>query len=194
MNPEHQRRPEADVDAQFVERWSPRAFSEKPVEPEKIRSLFEAARWAPSSGNEQPWLFLFPEQKEELASFRSLLNPSNLRWAQRAPLLLFLLGRRKWSKSGRDNYTFQFDCGSAFMSLALQAHRLGLFAHPMAGFDREKAYEVLRVDREAMDIIIAIAIGYYGDKQLLPEDLQEREKPSLRKELHLIYQRPSLPL
>lgn len=187
MSQPHPRQSQAEVDAQFLQRWSPRAFSDQPVEQQTLLSLLEAARWAPSAANEQPWLFLVPENEEALQRFRSLLNPGNQRWACRAPLLLYLLGRRNWSRSGQANYTYQFDCGSAFMSLALQATKQNLFVHPMAGFDREKAYEVLRIDKEKYDIIVAVAVGYYGDAGELPQDLQEREHPSRRKDLPEIY-------
>jgi len=189
MNTVNARQPMADIEALFLQRWSSRAFSPQPVERDKLLSLLEAARWAPSAGNEQPWLFLWPENPGELERFRSLLNPSNQRWANQAPMLLYLLGRRHWLQSGRPNYTYQFDCGSAFISLALQAVALGLCVHPMAGFDRERAYESLQINKEEYDILIAIAIGYYGDVTQLPEDLQAREQPSQRKELSQLHQR-----
>jgi nitroreductase len=181
------RQPEYDIDRQFIERWSARAFSEQPVEQEKLFMLLEAARWAPSAGNEQPWLFLLPDGPEELSRFRSLLNPSNQRWANQAPLLFYLAGRKKWLKSGRDNATFQFDCGSAFMSLALQAQRIGLIAHPMAGFAHDRAYDVLQVDQNDYEIMVAVAVGYYGNVQQLPEDLLAREQPTPRKTMAEIY-------
>jgi nitroreductase len=187
LNTINQRKPEAEVDPQFLDRWSPRAYSEQPLARETLLSLFEAARWAPSASNEQPWLFVYADEGETRDRFRSLLNPSNQVWANKAPVLLYVLSRLKWSKSGRDYFTHQFDAGMAFMSLALQARKLGLFAHPMGGFDREKAYDVLKVPKQEWVIIVAVAIGYYGDPQLLPPDLQEREKPSLRKPLHDIY-------
>jgi nitroreductase len=187
FNNHNQRKPEADVDQQFLDRWSPRAFSEQPVAKETLLSLFEAARWAPSAANEQPWLFVFADEGEERDRFRALLTPSNQVWANKAPVLMFVLTRRKWSKSGRDYFTHQFDAGMAFMSLALQARKLGLFAHPMGGFDREKAHEVLNASKEEWVIIVAVAVGYYGDAQQLPADLQEREKPSPRKPLADIY-------
>ncbi len=183
----NQRKPEAEVDPQFLDRWSPRAYSEQPVALETLRSLFEAARWAPSSANEQPWLFVYADREPALAQFRNLLTPSNQVWANKAPVLLFVLTRRKWSKSGRDYFTHQFDAGMAFMSLALQARKLGLYAHPMGGFDRERAHEVLHASKEDWVIIVAVAAGYYGDPQQLPPDLQEREHPTLRKPLADVY-------
>ncbi len=187
MTPYHNhRQSEYDINRQFLERWSPRAFSDTPIEQEKMLALLEAARWAPSAGNEQPWCFLLPDGPEALQQFRSLLNPSNQRWANRAPLLLYVAGRKKWAKSGRDNATFQFDCGSAFMSLALEAYHLGLFTHPMAGFDHDRAYDVLQLDKNEYEIIAAVAIGHYGDVKQLDQDLQEREKPSGRKALQEI--------
>ncbi|MBN2357376.1 nitroreductase family protein, partial [candidate division KSB1 bacterium] len=96
-------------------------------------------------------------------------------------VLLYVLCRRIWPKSGRVNEWAKFDAGAAWMSLALQARKLGLYAHAMAGFNREEAYKVLRVPEEEYEIIAAIAVGYYGDTAQLPEDLQKREKPSDRK-------------
>ncbi len=184
---EKRRLAEAEVDAQFLDRWSPRAFSEEPVPAEALRSLFEAARWAPSSANGQPWFFLCATEPDDLALFGSLLDEGNRRWALRAPVLIYLLCRRNWQKSGRPNDWAKFDAGAAWMSLALQARKLGLYAHAMAGFDREKAYVALNVPKEEFEIIAAIAVGYWGDPLKLPPDLQEREKPTQRKTLTEVY-------
>lgn len=171
---------EAGVDPMFVERWSPRAFDSEPVPPATLRALFEAARWAPSSFNEQPWLFIYAASEEELARFRPLLIDSNRRWADRAPVLAFLFARRHRA-NGKPNRTYAFDTGSAWMSLALQAHRLGLAAHGMAGIHVEQVYDALGVPREEYEVMCAIAVGRRGDPSSLPDDLQMREKPSGRK-------------
>src|SRR6476620_10064175 len=136
------RKPDASVDLQFLDRWSPRAFSSEPLEAEVIDSLFEAARWAPSSGNEQPWVYLYATDAENRERFLEILDDSNQIWVQHAPMIAFVLARLTRS-SGKHNRTAQFDTGASWISLALEARRLGLYAHAMAGFDGDKAYEVL---------------------------------------------------
>ncbi len=163
----------------FIERWSRRAISPQPLSADVVRSLFEAARWAPSSGNAQPWLFVYGDDEATLANLRPVLNDSNQRWANAAPLLMFAFARKQ--NNGRPAPTAEFDTGSAWMSLALQAHALGLVAHGMAGFHHDKVYEATGVPAADYTAIAAIAVGYPGDEALLPEDLRAREKPSQRK-------------
>jgi nitroreductase len=174
-----ERVPDARIASMFVERWSRRAISPRPLAPDTIRSLFEAARWAPSSGNAQPWLFVYGDDEASLANLRPVLEDSNQRWANAAPLLTFAFARKQFK--GRPAPTAQFDTGSAWMSLALQAHALGLVAHGMAGFHHDKVYEATGVPAEEYTAIAGIAVGYPGDESLLPEDLLAREKPSQRK-------------
>jgi nitroreductase len=174
------RKPDASVDLQFLDRWSPRAFSSEPLETEVIESLFEAARWAPSSGNEQPWVYLYATDEASRERFLGILDDSNQIWVQHAPMIAFVLARLT-RRSGKHNRTAQFDAGSSWLSLALEARRLGLYAHAMAGFDGDKAYEVLQVPREKFEVMAAIAIGKYGDPSQLDERNRLREKPSSRK-------------
>ena len=133
------RTPECEVDCIFTDRWSPRAFRSDPLPEHQIKSLFEAARWAPSCFNEQPWLFVYATGAEERRKFVSVLVEKNQRWASKCPLLMFVLTRRKFQEGGRENRHAPFDAGAAWVSLALQARRLGLYAHAMAGFNLEKA-------------------------------------------------------
>jgi nitroreductase len=175
------RTPETEVDAIFVDRWSPRAFLPDPIPEPELRALFEAARWAPSCGNEQPWLFLYARTPEDRERFATALTPRNREWAPHAPLLMFALARRSFAGSGKPNRTAPFDTGAAWMALALQARRLGLHAHGMAGFDMEKAYEVLGAPREEYEIIAAIAVGRRGGAAQLSERDAARETPSTRK-------------
>ncbi len=179
----NQRTPEVEVNGMFLDRWSPRAFLADPLSQEQLKSLFEAARWAPSCYNEQPWLFLYAVTSEDRERFASVLVEKNQLWASKAPLLMFVLARRDFSKTGKPNRHAVFDAGSAWMSLALQARKLGLYAHAMAGFHQEKAYEVLGVPKEAYHVMAAIAVGRRGDPSQLPEDLAEREFPSPRRPL-----------
>ncbi|HOT96650.1 MAG TPA: nitroreductase family protein [bacterium] len=180
------RLPEAHVDPQFPERWSPRAFSPRPVAEADLLSLFEAARWAPSAANSQPWFFLAAVTPQEHARFLDLLHPGNQIWAARAPVLLFLLARRI-SSSGRTLEWGPFDAGAAWLALALQARKLGLFAHAMGGFDRERVYSALHIPAAEYTAQVAIAVGYYGDPLELSEELQQREHPSMRKSLQDLY-------
>jgi nitroreductase len=164
----------------FVERWSRRAISPRPLTADTVRTLFEAARWAPSASNSQPWLFVFGDDATTLANLRPVLNDKNQRWATTAPLLIFAFARQL-SASGKPLPTAQFDTGSAWMSLALQAHALGLVTHAMAGFHHDKVYEATGVPADEYVALAAIAVGYPGEVLLLPEDLRARETPSQRK-------------
>lgn len=178
------RRPEADADLQFRDRWSPRSFADEPIPDEHVQALFEAARWAPSSANSQPWLFVFARNADDRARFTAALNPGNQKWAGRAPLLMFVLSRKTSERSGKPLTHHWFDAGAAWMSLALQARKLGLYAHAMGGFDRDRAYEATGASPDDYDVIAAVAVGRRGDPANLPdEDLREREKPSERKAL-----------
>lgn len=166
-------------------RWSPRAFSERPVEPEKVLSLFEAARWAPSSNNEQPWSFVMATKEDE-ASYRRLfecLKEGNKKWAFRAPVLALSVARLDFEDDGRLNRHAFHDTGMAVFSLVIQATALGLIVHKMAGYDVEKARKDLKIP-EGHDPVAMMAIGYPGDLEQLPDYLRERElKPRERKHM-----------
>lgn len=174
--------PECEVDSIFTDRWSPRAFLPDPLPPEQIRSLFEAARWAPSCFNEQPWLFVYATKPEKREKLVSALVPKNQRWAAKCPLLIFALARKNFKQGARENRHAAFDTGAAWLSLALQARRLGLYAHAMAGFKQDKAYEVLGVSKDEYHVMAAIAVGRKDESSAeLPEDLLEMESPNTRK-------------
>jgi len=177
------RTPESEVDSMFTDRWSPRAFLSDPIPEHQIKSLFEAARWAPSCFNEQPWLFVYATEPEQRAKLVSILVPKNQRWADKCPLLMFALARKNFKQGGRENRHAPFDTGAAWMALALQARRLGLYAHGMAGFNQEKAYEVLGVSKDEYHVMAAIAVGRKDEAaDDLPEDLRAMESPNTRKE------------
>lgn len=181
LNRENPRNPAAEVDSLFVDRWSPRAFIDEPLADWQVQTLFEAARWAPSCFNEQPWLFIYAVSAVDRQRFLPILVEGNQVWAKRAPLLLFVLARRTFAHNGKENRHAAFDAGAAWMSLALQARRLGLYAHAMAGFSRSRAYEILAVPEDEYDILAAIAVGHRGDPGQLPEAVAAREEPSERK-------------
>ncbi len=173
--------PEWDIDSMFTDRWSPRAFASDPLCEREIQTLFEAARWAPSCFNEQPWLFVYataPEQRQKLAS---CLVAKNQLWASRAPLLMFVLARRNFQKTGKENRHAPYDAGAAWMALALQARKLGLHAHAMAGFNLEKAYEVLGASKDEYLVMAAVAVGRKTEDSWLPDDLRAIEHPNSRK-------------
>jgi nitroreductase len=167
------------------ERWSPRAFAARPVDRETLGSLLEAARWAASSFNEQPWLFVVARREDGPAFERVLgcLLPGNQAWAQKAPVLLLSLARTTFARDGRPNRHAFHDVGAATAQLALQATALGLAAHAMAGIDLDhiRAEYALPDDVEP---VAAIAVGWPGDPDTLPERQREREKaPRQRKSL-----------
>jgi Nitroreductase len=156
------------------QRWSPRAFSDRPVELEKLSSLFEAARWAASAANKQPWSFIYAT-KENSADFERLAGimfDNNRIWAQNAPALVLAIAKRG-EYAGYEYMTY-YDLGMAAGNLVTQAVELGLVTHQMAGFDKGKAHSELHIP-EGYDPLTMIAIGYPGDYEDLPEALRERE-------------------
>ena len=164
----------------FIERHSPRALSDE-IAQQEVMSLFEAARWAPSSSNFQPWRFLYAMKDDEhWDTFFNLLAKGNQIWAKNAGVLVVIISKRFDEDKGREMPTHIFDTGAAWMGLALQAQMMGLRAHGMAGFDYEKAREDLMVPEE-YDVCAMAAVGRPADKKILPEKLQEREVLSSRK-------------
>lgn len=170
-------RTEHRIEAVIGRRWSPRAFSARPVEREKLLSLFEATRWAPSSNNDQPWSFIVgtAEDTEGHGRLAACLNERNRRWAERAPVLVLSVARMRMARSGRENRHAFHDVGLAVGNLLVQATAMGLYVHQMAGFDREAARRTLGIP-EGHEAVAAIALGYPGDPNELPEDLRERER------------------
>ena len=157
-------------------RWSPRAFSEKPVPPEVLRSLFEAARWAPSSSNEQPWAYLVAtkDDPENFAKMLGVLVEFNVLWAKHAPALALSVAHLKTQRDGKPNRVALHDVGSATAQLTFEANARGLQVHQMAGFDTEKARQTFAIPGD-WEPVAAMAIGYPGDPGSLPEKLRERE-------------------
>jgi nitroreductase len=167
-------------------RWSPRSFAKRPVEREALLSLLEAARWAPSSGNEQPWRFIVTRKDEDVAFARLLasLDEGNQFWAKDAPVLMLSVAKMyRRDDVTRPNRTAVHDVGLAAENLVLQAMALDLYVHQMAGFDAKKARQAFQIP-EHFEPIAAIAIGYLGDHNQLDEKLREREiAPRERKPL-----------
>jgi len=175
----------------IVRRWSPRAFAATPVEEEKLRRIFEAARWAPSSSNVQPWRFLVTRNGEtRFTELHGLLSKGNQPWTENVPVLFLsvtdTMFPAKGDKPARDNPTAKHDLGLALANLLLQATDLGLHAHPMAGFDREGAREAFGIPAPYEPVTVT-AVGYLADPSTLPEDLRARETaPRSRKSLREI--------
>ena len=170
---------EYPIDKQFLERWSPRAFTQQPVSEEQVLTVLEAARWAPSASNLQPWRFFYGLRgTPEFDTLLSLLVPFNEGWAKEAGALIFIASVTTFDGE-RQNITNSFDAGSSFMSLSLQAHSLGLVAHGMAGIEYDKAPAVLGLPQN-LKIEAAVAIGHQGDASSLADFLQTRETPSVR--------------
>jgi nitroreductase len=167
------------------ERWSPRAFEPRPVEPEKLRSLFEAAQWAASSSNAQPWYFIVATKREPEA-FKRLLESfveGNHLWAKNAPVIGLSVAALRFEQSGAPNRFAFHDLGQAAANLALQASALGLQVHQMGGILPEKARELFSIP-QGYEAVAGIALGYPGDPDSLPEPLRQRETaPRLRKPL-----------
>ncbi|HEX6226660.1 MAG TPA: nitroreductase family protein [Chryseolinea sp.] len=158
-------------------RRSTRAFSKQPIEPERIYSLFEATRWAPSSTNEQPWLYIYAtrDQPELWSKLFECLNEGNKLWAKDAPLLILSLARKNFSKYPGANAHAMYDLGGANSFLSLQAVEMGLQVRQMAGFNQKKTIEEIRIPEATYEIGVFMAVGYPGDPETLPEKLRNRE-------------------
>jgi len=165
-------------------RWSPRAFSDRPIEADRLASLFEAARWSPSGANLQPWSFLFvtPNDSEAYAKLVATLTDRNQRWASNVPLLILAVARRT-SEDGRENPWAGYDLGQSVAHLTVEAMSLGLSVHQMGGFDADRARALFEIP-EGFDPVTVVAVGYPGDPEDLPEEFRERETaPRKRREL-----------
>jgi nitroreductase len=181
---------DSDLDLHpFVrERWSPRAFSEQSVSLQDLTLLLEAARWAPSSSNEQPWRFIVArkEDGETFAKLLDVLVEGNQVWAKRAPVLVLAVAKNTFGTTGKPNRWASHDVGLALGLLLTQAGALGLHVHMMAGFDPEKARTAFGIPDDFTPTT-AVAIGYLGSPDSLPEKLRERElAPRTRKPLNEI--------
>jgi nitroreductase len=175
------RKPCNNVSPIFVNRWSPRAMSGEEISREELMCLFEAARWAPSSMNNQPWRFLFAMRNtEHWETFFGLLVPSNQAWCKNAAALLVVVSKTAFDFNNKPARTHSYDTGAAWGYFALQGSLLGFVVHGMQGFNYDKAKEVLRVSDE-YQVEAMIAVGRPGKKEDLPPALQEREFPSDRK-------------
>jgi nitroreductase len=166
-------------------RWSPRSFSNKPVTDAMIELLFEAARRAPSSRNEQPWIYYFAKKQDE-SVFNSLfdcLTEGNKVWAQSAQVLMISIMKKNFDYKNLPNGKALHDIGAANISIAIQAAEMGLQVHQMGGFDKEKAIELLQLDKENFEPVTMIAVGFQADEKTFSEEDKKRlEQHKNRKE------------
>ncbi|GAC1484044.1 MAG: nitroreductase family protein [Acetobacteraceae bacterium] len=173
-----------EIDPLFLERWSPRAFTGEPIAEAELMRIFEAARWAPSSYNSQPWRFVYARRDTpHWEPMLGLLNEFNRSWAKDAAAVVILASSSTMLPPGKDtpvpSYSHSFDAGSAWANMALQATKLGWYTHGMVGFDTGRAFAELGF-AEGYRVEAAIAIGRKGDPAILPEGLRAREMPSGR--------------
>jgi nitroreductase len=167
----------------ILNRWSPRAMTGESIPEEVLMSLFEAARWAPSSSNNQPWRFVYAKRDtKHFETLFQLLIEFNQQWCKNAAVLGVIIGSKNFEKTGKPSRTYAMDTGAAWENLALEAWNQGLFAHGMEGFDYEMATKVLEVPEE-FEVLAMFAVGKRAPKETLPEKLKEREFPSSRKEI-----------
>ena len=165
-----------DIYPLISKRWSPRVFADKAVETTTLEKLFEAARWAASSNNGQPWRFMYAfKGTDTYNEIFEHLSDFNKKWCHNAPVLM-LTAYKKTFDNGKENFHASHDLGLAMGNLSLQAESMGLAGHSMAGVNWQKAHDTYEVP-ENFHITTAAAIGYYGgDVSVLPEDMQKTEK------------------
>lgn len=175
------RKPDHPVEDLIVERWSPRALSGEPISDDELASLFEAARWAPSSYNGQPWRFIYARRdSEHWPRLFGLMGEWNQTWTRNAAVLIVVISRDTFEHNGKPAQTHSFDTGAAWQNLALQARAMGLIAHGMQGFDYKQARKTLGVPRDHT-VEAMIAVGRPGQIEELPDSMRGQEKPSGRK-------------
>ena len=185
LEPEVQqaRTPTYNINPLFLNRWSPRCMSGEELSDEDLMALFEAARWAPSSFNNQPWRFIYTKRNtERWNKLFELLAEGNKIWARDSAALVVLISRKNFEYNEKPSITHQLDAGAAWENLALEACFRGVVTHGMEGFDYQRARQELGIP-ENYDVMAMIAIGKRGSKENLPPKLREMEFPNNRKPL-----------
>ena len=173
----------------FRSRWSPRSMTGQTVGGDDLMAMFEAAHWAPSSGNNQPWRFIYARRDDpEWGVLFNLLNETNRRWCQNAGALVVIISKRTFDKNGKPSRTHSYDTGAAWGMFALEGSLRGLVVHGMQGFSYERAKTDLGVPDD-FSVEAMVAVGILDETSKLPVDLAEREKPSGRKHLAQIIAR-----
>jgi nitroreductase len=177
------RKADHSVDRLFLDRWSPRAMSGEEIPEEELMTLFEAARWAPSSYNNQPWRILYARRQSlHWPLFVDLLAETNKIWAQHAAALLVIISKTTFDHNGKPSVTHSYDTGAAWANLALQGYLKGYVVHGMQGFNYQRAQDSLNIP-DGFSVEAMAAIGIPGDRDALPEELRNRERPNDRRKL-----------
>ncbi|MCA9114521.1 MAG: nitroreductase family protein [Planctomycetaceae bacterium] len=180
-DPLESRQPDHEILPLFLKRWSPRAMTGEPLTEGELNQLLEAARWAPSTYNEQEWRFLYGRRDtDHWPVYMNLLMEANQVWCKDAGVLVVIASHKVFARNGKPNPVHTFDSGAAFENMVLQAAEMGLVAHGMAGFDRQKARRDLQIPDD-YEVEAMVALGRPGDPASLPEELREREHPTGRK-------------
>jgi nitroreductase len=178
------RKADHPVDPLFLDRWSPRAMSGEPIPEADLMTLFEAARWAPSSFNNQPWRILYARRDTpHWSTFLDLLADANRSWCCNAAALLLFVSHETFDYNGKPSITHSFDCGAAWENLALQGCRMGLVVHGMQGFDYDRARTRLKIP-DGFRVEAMVAIGKPGDPAELPDKAHAMEHPNDRRPLN----------
>jgi len=190
----NERSPQHPVHPMIIGRWSQRAMSGAPVSDALLMSLFEAARWAPSSYNGQPWRYIYAHKGSQAwMEMFQLLNSINQQWCVNAAILMLLVARTHFEHNGKPDRSFALNAGASWQNLALQGHALGLAVRGMQDFDYEQAEARFGIHPPYTPQMM-IAVGHPGDSAALPEALRERDKPSLRKPVSAIAFEATLPV
>ncbi len=175
------------TDSEFHTRWSPRAFKKTDIPESDLKTIFDAARWSPSSFNEQPWLFITAGNEDEFKLFLDLLGEDNQTWARHASVLGFIFAKRHFARNNRDNRFCFFDSGAAWMAMTLQARKLGLYTHGMGGIKKDDICSALHVPEDKYEVVCGFVIGVIDQPANLPKEIAEREIPTPRKPLEEIW-------
>lgn len=181
------RRFDYEILQEMKTRWSPRAFDpHRPVSEEDIMGVLEAARYAPSCFNEQPWRYIVAAKgQDDYQKILDVLVEANREWAAKAPVLMMITSNQRFAKNDKENHWHLFDAGTSWGYLSLEAQRRGLHTHAMAGFNAEATRQTFGLG-ENISIVAAVAMGYYGNKEELSPALQKNENPGLRKPIQEI--------
>ncbi len=178
------RKTEYPVNELILNRWSARSFSQEPISQTELMTIFDAARWAQNSFNNQPWRFIYARNgTEPWQTFLNLLVAANKVWAQHARVLVLVLSKKTFDYDGRPSVTHSFDTGAAAQNMALQAASMNIVCHGMEGFDYDGARAVFKIPHD-YQVEAMFALGKTGKKEDLPEKIRERETPSNRKPIN----------
>ena len=171
-------------------RWSARAFNGNPIGEKEFSSLLEAARWAPSANNEQPWMYLYaPNGTEGFDKIWECLMPGNQPWNKKAGGFIVTMAQKNYEKNQQPNPFAEHDLGLANTNILLQATSMGIYCHPMAGFDKAKLKQTFQIGEDQNPVCI-IALGYLDSPESLEEPFKERElTPRSRKSIEVISKR-----